>query len=71
MTKSLKKIVSRMRNNKKEEFQISEDPRTMRKVAVFGNIDEKNPLLKQSRKQFDNKTVSVVINNIIGEDIIK
>lgn len=66
-----KKAIDRWPYGNSEEFQISEDPLTMRKVAVFGNIDEKHPLLKQSKKQFDNKTVSIVINNIVEEDVLK
>ena len=66
-----KKDIGRWPYGDSMDFQISEDPKTMRKVAVFGNIDERNPLLKQSRKQFDSKTVSVIMNNIISADITK
>ena len=68
---SQKKDMGRWPYGDPRDFQISEDPMTMRQVAIFGNIDERNPLLKQSRKQFDSKTVSVVVNNIISNDIIK
>ena len=66
-----KRAIGRWPFGDPEEFRISKDPETMRKVAVFGNIDEDNPLIKQSKKQFDDKTVFIVQNNIITENILR
>jgi len=55
----------------KKDFKISRDKRTMRKVAIFGNIDEKCHLLKQAKKQFDGNTFFSVQNNILRENALK
>ena len=51
----------------KIKYVISKDKNTMRKIAIFGNIDEKNALIEQAKKQFDKNTYYAVQNNVLNE----
>lgn len=55
----------------KQNFKISRDSNTMRKIAVFGNINENSSLLKIAMKQFDHKTFFMVQNNTLREKGLK
>jgi hypothetical protein len=66
-----KKAIGRWPYGAIEKFKISENPETIRKIAIFGNIDKDSELLRLAKKQFDNKTSFAVINNIINEDVLK
>lgn len=55
----------------KQDFKISRDSNTMRKIAVFGNINENSSLLKIAMKQFDYKTFFMVQNNTLREKELK
>jgi hypothetical protein len=50
-----------------EEVLISKDPKTMRKVAVFGNIRNSHPLIEKAKRQFDKDTFYVIQNNILED----
>lgn len=55
----------------KQNFKICRDSDTMRKIAVFGNINENSSLLKIAKKQFDYKTFFKVQNNTLREKGLK
>lgn len=59
-----KKAIDRWPDRLKE-VKISRDKNTMIKIAVFGNINETHNLLKEAKKQFDEKTYFTVQHNIL------
>lgn len=51
----------------RQEFKISREPATMRKIAVLGNIRANHPYIKEAVKDLDSNSYCVVKNNVLKE----
>jgi hypothetical protein len=54
-----------------EKITISKDPKTMRKIAVFGNIKKNHNLISKAKQRFDENTFYAIQNNILEKGDLK